>query len=715
MKTKTNAFIDLSEGSIPKGMSRRSFLKRLGGGVVIVVALSDFEVLEGAINQQYPTDFNAYLIVGEDGRVSCYTGKIEMGQGVITSLAQMMAEELDVALSDVDMVMGDTDLCPYDRGTWGSQTTRIFGPALRSAAAGARAVLLQLASEHMKISVNLLEVNEGIVYETGNKNNLVSYAELTKGTKIVKSLEEKPRLKNPKDFKIIGKSFLRADSPEKVTGRAQYAGDIRVPGMVYAKILRPPAHGAKMAKLDLSAVENSKEVELIREGELIAVLHEDPEIAEKYLNKIKADYDVPKSSLNENTIFDHLIKVAPEGSVLSEGGNLDKGKKDSEELFENKYLDGYVAHATIEPHTALAVMDGGKMKVWASTQNPFGLKSSIAKALNLKEANVQVLQVFVGGGFGGKSSNGQAMEAARLAKICGKPVMVAWTRREEFFNDTFRPAAVVKINSGCKRNGQITRWDYGVYFAGQRGAQQFYNIPNHKTVAFNSGWRATGAHPFATGAWRAPSNNTNTFARESQINMMAARIGMDPVDFRLKNLNDSRMIRTLKAALDKFGWTSIKSPSGKGWGVACGADAGSYVALMAKVNVNKTTGKVDVKRVVIAQDMGLVINPQGATIQAEGCVTMGLGYALTEDIQFTGGEIHNRNFDSYEIPRFSWTPKIETVLLDLPNEPAQGGGEPAIICMGALIANAIYDAIGVRLFQMPMTPERVLEGITSKI
>lgn len=715
MKTKTNAFIDLSEGSIPKGMSRRSFLKRLGGGVVIVVALSDFEVLEGAINQQYPTDFNAYLIVGEDGRVSCYTGKIEMGQGVITSLAQMMAEELDVALSDVDMVMGDTDLCPYDRGTWGSQTTRIFGPALRSAAAGARAVLLQLASEHMKTSVNLLEVNEGIVYETGNKNNLVSYAELTKGTKIVKSLEEKPRLKNPKDFKIIGKSFLRADSPEKVTGKAQYAGDIRVPGMVYAKILRPPAHGAKMTKLDLSAVENSKEVELIREGELIAVLHEDPEIAEKYLNKIKADYDVPKSSLNENTIFDHLIKVAPEGSVLSEGGNLDKGKKDSEELFENKYLDGYVAHATIEPHTALAVMDGGKMKVWASTQNPFGLKSSIAKALNLKEANVQVLQVFVGGGFGGKSSNGQAMEAARLAKICGKPVMVAWTRREEFFNDTFRPAAVVKINSGCKRNGQITQWDYGVYFAGQRGAQQFYNIPNHKTVAFNSGWRATGAHPFATGAWRAPSNNTNTFARESQINMMAARIGMDPVEFRLKNLKDARMVRTLNAAIDKFGWTSIKSPSGLGWGVACGADAGSYVALMAKVNVNKTTGKVDVKRVVIAQDMGLVINPQGATIQAEGCVTMGLGYALTEDIQFTGGEIHNRNFDSYEIPRFSWTPKIETVLLDLPNEPAQGGGEPAIICMGALIANAIYDAIGVRMFQMPMTPKRVLEGITSKI
>ncbi|MCK5371666.1 MAG: molybdopterin-dependent oxidoreductase, partial [Cyclobacteriaceae bacterium] len=290
-------------------------------------------------------------------------------------------------------------------------------------------------------------------------------------------------------------------------------------------------------------------------------------------------------------------------------------------------------------------------------------------------------------------------------------VMVAWTRREEFFYDAYRPAAVVKLNSGCKTNGKITQWDYGVYFAGQRGAQHFYDIANHKTVAFNTRWTAPGVHPFATGAWRAPSNNTNSFARESHINIMAAKIGMDPVDFRFKNLKDERMIRTLKTAADKFGWKSIKSPSGVGWGVACGVDAGSYVALMAEVEVNKSTGEVHVERVTVAQDMGLVINPQGATLQVEGCVTMGLGYALSEDIQFTGGQIHNRNFDSYEIPKFSWTPKIESVLLDLPNEPAQGGGEPAIICMGAVIANAIYDATGVRLNQMPMTPDKILEGL----
>ena len=711
MRKYINNSIDLLDRNIPTGMSRRSFLKRFGGGVVIAVTLTDFDVLEGAVAQEYPADLNAYLKIGEDGRVFCYTGKIEMGQGVNTSLAQMMAEELDVALESVDMIMGDTDLCPYDRGTFGSLTTRFFGPPLRSAAAEARAILLQMASEKLEKPVASLDVRSGIVYEKANKMNNVSYAELTKGAKIIKSLKEKPELKKPSEFKLIGKPILRADGPDKVTGQALYSGDIRFPGMVYAKVLRPPSHDSKLVSVDVSAVKNSSEVLLIQENDLIAVLHEDPEIAEKYLDKIKATYDTPDSDLNDKTIFDHLIKSAPEGSVLKEEGDLIAGKNSADEFVEQQYLDGYVAHSPMEPHAALAIMENGRLKIWASTQRPFGLKSDIAKSLNLKEENVQVMQVFLGGGFGGKSAYGQAIEAARLAKLSGKPVMVAWTRTEEFFYDTYRPAAVVKINAGCKKDGSMTQWDYGVYFAGQRGAQHFYDIPNHKTTVYNSSWTAPGVHPFATGAWRAPSNNTNSFARESQINIMAAKIGMDPVEFRLKNLKDERMIRTLKTAVEKFGWNPVKSPSGKGYGIACGVDAGSYVALMAQVDVDKNTGKVQVNRVVVAQDMGLVINPQGATIQAEGCVTMGLGYALSEDIQFTGGQIHNRNFDSYELPKFSWVPKIEVELLDLPNEPAQGGGEPAIICMGALIGNAIYDAIGVRLNQLPMNPERILEAL----
>jgi CO/xanthine dehydrogenase Mo-binding subunit len=314
----------------------------------------------------------------------------------------------------------------------------------------------------------------------------------------------------------------------------------------------------------------------------------------------------------------------------------------------------------------------------------------------------------VGGGFGGKTRNQQAVEAVKLAKLSGRPVQVAWTRAEEFFYDTFRPAAVVKIKAGLNGSGLVTLWDYGVYFAGERGSQHFYDIPHHRTMSFGGGWRGTpGSHPFGTGAWRAPGNNTNTFARESHINILALKAGIDPLEFRLKNLKDKRMIRVLKAAAKKFGWKPAQATSGRGYGIASGIDSGTYVAHMAEVEVDRKSGHVQVNRVVCAQDMGLSVNPAGAKIQIEGCITMGLGYALKEDIHFKGGEIFDLNFDTYEIPRFSWTPKIETVVIDDREAAPQGGGEPAIISMGAVIANAIYDAIGARVFQMPMTPERI--------
>ncbi|HKJ81748.1 MAG TPA: molybdopterin cofactor-binding domain-containing protein, partial [Ignavibacteriaceae bacterium] len=339
-------------------------------------------------------------------------------------------------------------------------------------------------------------------------------------------------------------------------------------------------------------------------------------------------------------------------------------------------------------------------------------KEEVADALGIPEKNVRIIPPFLGGGFGGKSRNLQIIEAAKLAKLSGKPVQVAWTREEEFFFDSFRPAAVVKIKSGVNKDGKISSWDYKVYFAGERGSIEFYNIPNTKTTVYGSNWGGVpGAHPFATGAWRAPANNTNTFARESQIDMMAAKAGIDPLEFRLNNLKDETMRGVLKAAAKKFGWKPAKTPSGRGYGIACGIDAGTSVAAIAEVEVNKKNGNVKVKRVVCAQDMGLSINPEGAAIQMEGCITMGLGYALREDIHFRGGDILDLNFDTYEIPRFSWLPEIETVIIDNKNAAPQGGGEPAIVIMGAVVANAIFDAAGARVKQLPMDPERVMEAM----
>ncbi len=689
---------------------RREFLKRLGGGIIIIFSVGELSVLGGGIlpKVQESSDFNAYLRVKEDGRIDCYTGKIEMGQGAITSLAQVLADELEVTLDKIDMIMGDTELCPYDAGTWGSMTTPFFDPILRAAAAEARVVLIELAAEHLKISKKQLKASEGVIYDTKNKKNQITYALLTKGKKIVKPISEKPPVKTPSEFKIIGKPELRIDALVKVTGEAKYAGDIRLPGMLYAKILRPPAHGARLISLNTSALENIEGIEVVREKDFFAVLHESPDIAGEAIDKVEAKYDVPESKANEETIFKHLLSVASESNLVEKGGNLKEGGELSDIIVEEEYHDGYVAHAPIETHTATAKFEGDKITMWVSSQTPFGTRQAISEALNIPLQNVHIKQSFIGGGFGGKAYNLQAIEAARIAKLSGKPVQLVWTRKEEFFYDMFRPAAVVKINSSVTKSGKISLWDYGVYFAGARGSQLFYDIPNNRTIAYSS---AENAHPFGTGAWRAPANNTNSFARESQIDIMAWKAGVDPVEFRLNNLKNERVIRVLKAAAKKFDWTPIKLPSGKGYGIACGFDAGSYVALIAEVEVNKNTGQVQVKRVVCAQDMGQVVNPQGAILQIEGCITMGLGYALTEDVKFNWGNVKTQNFDTYEITRFSWTPKIDTVLIDAQDSPPGGGGEPAIICMGGLIANAIFDACGARSHQLPMTPERILEAI----
>ena len=717
MKKDNYLDLDFTDRLIDFPVNRREFMKIAGGGIFIFLTIGELPVQaqEGRWRPPMPTDFNAFLRIADDGTVSCFTGKIEMGQGVVTSLAQMLADELDVSLESVNMVMGDTDLCPWDMGTFGSMSTRFFGPPLRAAGAEGRQVLLELAAEHLKRPIDRLITENGIVSDKSDKKNKVTYTQLAKGKAIERHASGNVPVKTPDQFKIMGKSFLHQDAYEKVTGKAKYAGDIQLPGMLYARILRPPSHDSKRVSVDLSEARKIEDVQIIEDGDLIAVLHKYPDMAEKALLKIRAEYETPESDLDENTIFDHLLKVAPEGSEIDKNGDLKKGQEEADKLFEKTYLDGYKAHAPMEPHTATALVEEGKVTVWPSSQTPFPAKDEIARALNIPAANVHIISPFVGGGFGGKSRNLQAVEAARLSKLSGKPVQVAWTRQEEFFYDSFRPAAVVKIKSGLDKNGHINLWDYHVYFAGDRGAQHFYAIPNSRTLSHGSGWGGgPGTHPFATGAWRAPGNNTNTFARESQIDIMAAVAGMDPVEFRLQNLTDKKMQRVIEAAAEKFGWISAKAPSGRGFGVACGIDAGTFVTVMAEVEVEKRTNKVKVKRVVAAQDMGLAVNPQGATIQMEGCVTMGLGYALAEDIRFKGGQILDSNFDTYEIPKFSWLPKIETVIIDAKNEPAQGGGEPVIIVMGAVIANAIFDAVGARILQLPLTAERIKNALNKE-
>jgi len=686
-------------------VNRRGFLQGLGGGIVIFFMVGGDTSRAG----RGRPDFNAYLRIGEDGRVTCFTGKIEMGQGPVTSLAQTLADELDVSLDSVDMVMGDTALCPFDAGTWGSTTTPRFGPILRAAGAEARAVLIGLASVRLKVAKDRLAVKDGVVFDKTRKSRKVTYAQLTEGKRIERRLETSPTIKTVGQYNLIGKPVNRLDAADKVTGRAKYTGDIRIPGMVYAKVLRPPSHGAKLKSLDASAVDAQDGLDVVRDGELVAVLHKYPDAAEKALSKLKAEYDIPEPRFDDKTVFDYHIKNAGKGRVNGKAGNLATGERLSKEVVEETYLNGYVAHAPMEPHTAVAHFKGDKLTVWASTQTPFGLQRTLTRDLGMSSENVHIIAPFLGGGFGGKINFDQAIQAVKIAKIARKPVQLVWTRADEFFYDTHRPAAAVKIRSGVDASGKIVMWDYGIYGMGGRGAQLFYDIPHNRVTIYQR------HHLLKTGPWRAPDNNTNSFARESHIDLMAARAGIEPLDFRLRNIRDEKFRRVLKAGADKFGWTPAKkSPSGRGYGMACGFDVGVPVVLFAEVKVDERSGAIQVRRVVCAQDLGLVINPQGIALQTEGCITMGLGYALTEEVNFTGGRIRDENFDTYELPGFSWVPEIEMVLIEADDQPSKGGGEPAIICMGGVLVNAVYDATGARLTQIPMTPERVKRALAER-
>jgi len=697
--------------------SRRDLFKLAGGGVVIFFGLKPLVEALAQGRPPYPSDVHAYLAVGANGRVTVFSGKIEMGQGVLTSQAQMAAEELGVSLSSIDMILGDTDKCPWDMGTFGSLTSRMFGPYLRAAAAKARAVLVGLAAKRLGVAADKLQVKDGVVSVIGDPSRKVTYAALSQEARVAQSVDEKAVLRKPAEFTVMGRSAKRMDGVEKVTGAAKYAADLRLPGMLYACVLRAPQHGATLAQVDTGAAEKLPGVVVIKRPDLTAVLHPDPEGAASALTKVFADWRRPAATLNQDTIFAHIVDAAKDVKEVQAKG--DASGAGAAKSFDVTYQKGYVAHSPMEPHAALADVKGGHATIWASTQTPFPVRDGIAKALGLSPKVVRVITPYLGGAFGGKSASLQAIEAARLSQIIGKPVQVAWNRAEEFYNDTFDPAAVVKIRSGLDRNNNISHWDYNVFAAGARGATMFYDVPNLRVrsaggMSFEGDASQGGLHPFGVGPWRGPGANMNVFAIESQIDSMAAAAKVDPLAFRLEHLSDPRMRKVVQACADAFGWHAAPGPSGRGFGIALSIDAGSYVATMAEVKVDTSSGQVRVVRITCAIDMGVVINPEGARMQTDGGLTMGLGYTLAEELRFQGGEILDNNFNTYHLPRFSWVPPIQTVLVKNDAIAPQGCGEPAITTTGGVIANAVFDATGARMLRLPMTPERVLAAIEAK-
>lgn len=675
-------------------MTRRDFFKVLGGGLVVLCFLDD-ALAQGrgggrGFGGAAPQDIGAWLHIGEDGTVTAYTGKVEIGQNARTSLTQVVAEELRAPVSSIRVLMADTDLVPFDPGTFGSRTTPDMVPRLRRAAAAARESLIDLAAEQWKVERGTLVVADGKVNHPPTHRAL-AFGELTKGQKLMKSIGNDVSLTPAEQWKVIGQPVPKVNGRDIVTGQHKYSSDIKRPGMLFGKVLRPPSFGATLVSVDTKAAQ-AMGVTVVHDGNFVGVAAPTEHLAARALSAIRAEWHTsPQPSGKE--LFEHLKKNAASG----QGGSVEEGLAAADITLEQTYTVAYIAHAPLEPRAAVAEWSNGKLTVWVGTQRPFGVRGDLARAFGIPESQVRVITPDTGSGYGGKHTVEAATEAARLAKAAGKPVKVVWTREEEFTWAYFRPAGVIEVRSGVKKDGTITAWEFHNYNSGGSAIRPLYDIPHQRNEFHQT------RSPLRQGSYRALAATANHFARETHVDELAHAVQMDPLQFRMKNLKDERLRAVLEAAAKQFGWGKSeprRSRSGHGFGMAGGFEKGSYVATCAEVWV--TNRAVKVVRLVMAFECGAVINPDHLKNQIEGCAMMGIGGALLEAIQFEDGKILNPRFSAYRVPRFVDTPTIEVVLLDRKDLPSVGAGETPIVTIAPAIGNAIFDATGERRRTMPM-------------
>ena len=686
-------------------LGRREFFKFLGAGLLVVSVLKPAVIAQesgGASRrgESLPKEIDAWLHIGESGKVTVYTGKAEMGQNIRTSLSQAVAEELHVPIEKIEMVMGDTQLTPFDMGTFGSRTTPTMNLQLRKVAAAAREMMIGLAAAQWQTDRQHLVAADGKVTDPPNKRS-VEYAALTKGQQLTQTVTPETPLIPAANWKVAGQSALKVDGRDFVTGRHRYPSDQKLPDMLYGKVLRPPSFGATLLSLDTQKAEQMGAT-AVHDGNFVGAAAASTELAAAACAAIQAEWkSEPQPSSKD--LFDYLRKNTVEGKdPTGDGDRYDVGAVDqalasADHRLQQTYTVSYIAHTPLEPRAALAKWDGDNLTVWTGTQRPFGVRGQLAEAFRIPEDRVRVLMPDTGSGYGGKHTGETAIEAARLARAAKRPVKLVWTREEEFTWAYFRPAGVIDATSGVRSDGTITAWEFHNYNSGSAGIRTYYEIPNQRIVfhAANS--------PLRQGSYRALAATANHFARESHMDEMAHTVKMDSLEFRLKNLKDERLRAVFEAAAKQFGWGKSKA-AGQGFGMGGGYEKLGNIATFAEVHVDRQSGNVKVVRVVSAFECGAIVNPDGLRNQIEGSNVQGLGGALFEAIEFDNGKILNGRMSEYRVPRFSDVPVLETVLLDRKDIPSVGAGECPMIGLAPAIANAIFDAAGVRLRSLPLVP-----------
>ena len=711
-------------------VDRRDFLKTLGGGLLvclwapaaraesaaaaIAAAPGSSESGRSGGDHDLPRELGAWLHIDPDGRVTVFTGKVEVGQNIRTSLAQQVAEELRVPLDAVRMVMGDTALTPWDAGTFGSRTTPTMAPQLRAAAATAREMLVDLAAQRWNAPRGTLVADAGRVVNPASRRSL-GYGELTR------ELDPRAAVKTVMPAgnagtagtaaavgappaaasKIFGTPAAKVGGRDFVTGKHQYTSDLVRPGMLHGKMLRPAGFQATLVSLDAGRAEQLPGVRVVREGDFAGAVAPDAGTARRAIAALDARWKVPPQPSNRE-LFDLLRQPGGAGERGDAGahvaGSVEQAAASADIRLERTYTVEYIAHAPLEPRAAVAEWEGPRLTVWTGTQRPFAVRDELAEAFRIPAEQVRVIVPDTGSAYGGKHTGDAAIEAARLAKAAGKAVKLVWTREEEFTWAYFRPAGVIEVRSAARRDGTVVAWELHNHNSGPAAIGTPYEVANQR-IQFHP-----ARSPLRQGSYRGLAATANHFARESHMDELAHAAGMDPLALRLKNLAEPRLRAVFEAAAAKFGWGKRQPGPGRGFGIAGGTEKGGFVATCAEIEIEPEDRRVRLRRVVEAFECGAVVNPNGLQNQVEGAVVQAIGGALFEAVEFANGRITNARFAKYRVPRFSDVPQIEVVIIDRRDLPSAGAGETPLVTLAAAVANAIFAATGIRLRRLPLAP-----------
>ena len=668
------------------GFSRRAFVQGLGAGLIIAVTTTPSVALQqqqrrgGGRREPAPVELGARLHIGNDGTISVMTGKVEAGQGSRAQITQAAAEELRVSPDQVRIVMADTGLCPDDGITAGSRTTPSTLPSIRQACAAARQMLESLRTER--------------------RDDKLTYAHLASADATAESFKRTvPRdvtVTRPQEWRVLGQPLLRPNARDIVTGAHRFPSDVVRPGMLYAKVLRAPSYAAKLTSIEVEPAEAMEGVVVVRDGSFVAVAAPTTQTARRAIQAMeKSAQWEPAPHPGSDKLFDHLRGSAKEP--------IEPPTPESGKVLKALYDVAYVQHAPMEPRAAVAEWEDGKLTVWTATQNPFGVRRELAGAFHIPEDRVRVIVPDFGGGFGGKHTGETAIEAARVAQAARKPVAVRWTRAEEFTWAAFRPAAAINAQATLDEQGMLSSWHFVNINSGRSAVETPYRVAHSDCRYVES------APPLRHGSYRALAATANNFARECFMDELAHAAGRDPLEFRLAHLQDQPRLRAvLDDVAKRFDWKGQRAAQRMertGIGLACGTEKGSFVAACAEVEVDPEKGVIHVKRIAQTFECGAITSPRNLLAQVEGCMIMAFGPALREAVQFAGGRITNASFWKYEVPRLNDLPPLDIHLLNRPDLPSVGAGETPIIAVAPAIANAVFDAVGLRLRTMPLRIE----------